>query len=318
MSRGRKPGPVVAIGRYGESFLEMLAVERGAAFNTLENYRRDLCDFSTFLSRRQSKLDSAQAADVRAYLKRMTDAGFSPRTAARRLSALRQFYRFLHSENLRDDDPTSAIDTPKLGSPLPKYLSEEEVDLLMKTAACRSGRDGLRLMAMLEIIYATGLRVSELVGLPVAAVTRDGRMLIVRGKGDKERMVPLSEPAMDALAAYQQVRDGFLPKGEARKNAARFLFSSSAREGHMTRARFAQLLKELSAECGIDAKRVSPHVLRHSFASHLLAHGADLRSLQMMLGHSDIATTQIYTHVLENRLTSLVKRSHPLSMLDDD
>ena len=296
----------------------MLAVERGAAANTLENYRRDLIDFQTFAAGKGRTAQEATARDIRGYLKRMTDAGFSARTAARRLSALRQFYRFLHAERLRNDDPTTAIDTPRLGATLPKYLTEEEVDLLFAAAVRHEGRDGIRLRALLETIYSTGLRVSELVGLPLAAVARDGRMLIVEGKGGKERMAPLGDPAMDALEAYKAVRDDFLPKGDTRKTAMKFLFPSSAREGHLTRVRFAQMLKELGLEVGIDPKRVSPHVLRHSFASHLLANGADLRSLQTMLGHSDIATTQIYTHVLEDRLKSLVQGSHPLRFRDDD
>ncbi|CCQ74642.1 site-specific tyrosine recombinase XerD [Magnetospira sp. QH-2] len=291
-------------------FLDMMAAERGAAQNTLESYHRDLGDFGEFLNAPPEK---ASAEDIRRYLSRMNDLGLAPRTAARRLSALRQFYRFLFAERLRGDDPSSVIDGPKLGRPLPKYLGEEEVDRLLETARLRDDRDGLRLIAMMEVLYATGLRVSELVGLPLTALSRDGRVLVVRGKGDKERLVPISEPARQALSAYMVVRDQFMPT--AGKKARSFLFPSSAKQGHLTRARFGQLLKSLAMEAGLAPSRVSPHVLRHSFASHLLAHGADLRSLQRMLGHADISTTQIYTHVLDERLKRLVESAHPLAHL---
>jgi len=299
-----------------ENFLEMLMVERGAAANTIESYRRDLMDFAAFSIARKRAPEDADPRIIRGFMKKMSGLGMAPSTSARRLSALRQFFRFLHAEGFRDDDPSAAIDSPRQGRPLPKYLSEKDVERLLDAAAGRGGSEGLRLLSMLEILYATGLRVSELVGLPLAALSRDGRMLIVRGKGGKERMVPLSAPATAAIERYRTVRGAFIPKG--RKDAAHpWLFPSRARQGYLTRARFGQMLKELAVDAGLDPARVSPHVLRHSFASHLLAHGADLRSLQQMLGHSDIATTQIYTHVLDERLKRLVAEAHPLASAAD-
>ncbi|HER27487.1 MAG TPA: tyrosine recombinase [Rhodospirillales bacterium] len=245
-------------------------------------------------------------------MKKLSGYGMAPSTSARKLSALRQYFRFLVAEGYRQDDPSAAIDSPRQGRSLPKYLNEDEVDQLLRAAANRRGSDGKRLVALLEILYATGLRVSELVGLPLAALSRDGTMLIVRGKGDKERMVPLSEPATQAVEIYRQVRQTFLPKRKSQVSD-KYLFPSRAKQGFLTRARFGQLLKKLAVEARLDPDRVSPHVLRHSFASHLLAHGADLRSLQQMLGHADIATTQIYTHVLDERLKRLVAEAHPLA-----
>lgn len=298
-----------------------MAAERGAADNTLDSYRRDLADFQAFASARGVAAEAADTEVLRAYLSRLAHAGMAPSTAARRLSALRQFFRFLHGEGVRPDDPSRAVDSPRQGRALPKYLSEDEVDRLLAAARLRDGSarrrdasDVLRRVALMEILYATGLRVSELVGLPLGALSRDGRLLTVRGKGGKERLVPLTEPATDAVADYLDVRKSFLPKRAVAK-ADRFLFPSRGAGGHLTRARFAQILKELAAEAGLAPARVSPHVLRHSFASHLLAHGADLRALQQMLGHADIATTQIYTHVLDQRLQSLVNSAHPLSAL---
>ena len=300
-----------------DAFLDMMVAERGAAANTLESYRCDLEDFRAFVASRKRIAEDASQAHIRGYLKRLSEAGMAPSTSARRLSTLRQFFNFLCQERIRDDDPTAALESPRQGRPLPKCLSEEEVNRLLEKANARTGPEGLRLVALLEILYATGLRVSELVGLPLSALSRDGRMLVVRGKGDKERLVPLSEPAVDALDAYLAVHERFLPSGR-RGAAVGQLFPSRAKQGFLTRARFAQLLNELALEAGIDRKRVSPHVLRHSFASHLLAHGADLRALQQMLGHADIATTQIYTHVLDERLKALVNQSHPLAMMGEE
>lgn len=291
------------------AFLEMLMVERGAAANTVDAYRRDLQDLAAFLTGRRTSVTDATEADLRDYLGHLNTAGLSARTAARRLSALRQFYRFLFAEGARADDPTASLDTPRQSRPLPKLLSEDEVDALLAAARRRQGPDGLRLIALLEVLYATGLRVSELVGLPYAAVTRDPRFLVVVGKGGKERVVPLSEPARDALDAYLTVRDSFLPKG----GAAASVFPSRSAEGNLTRHRFAQLLKETALAAGLDPTKVSPHVLRHAFATHLLNRGADLRSVQQMLGHADISTTQIYTHVLDERLKTLVQEKHPLA-----
>ncbi len=316
MSRGRRTvgggRSVVAANRHLDAFLDMLTAERGAAVNTIDSYGRDLTDFAAFCARRGRALDGALAGDARAYLASLAGAGMAPRTSARRLSALRQFYRFLVTEGVRADDPVTGVDSPRQGRTLPRYLSEEEVKALLEAARMRQGPEGLRLMALMEALYATGLRVSELVALPVSALSRDGALLVVRGKGDKERMVPLGVPAQQAVAAYRLVRERFLPKGRA-GDRDRWLFPSRSRDGHLTRARFAQMIKQLAIDAALDPRRVSPHVLRHSFASHLLAHGADLRALQQLLGHADIATTQIYTHVLESRLRDLVNRAHPLA-----
>jgi integrase/recombinase XerD len=302
----------VAPSRHVEAFLEMLVAERGSARNTVDSYRRDLDDFADFARARGGTPETADAAMVRAYLSDQAAAGMSPRTTARRLSAFRQFFRFLLAEGIRADDPSAAIDSPRQGRPLPKYLSEEEVERLLAAAKRRPGADGVRLNALMEVLYATGLRVSELVGLPLSALSRDDHMLVVRGKGGKERMVPLTEAAMVALDAYAPVRESYLPHGR-HAAASPWLFPSRSRDGHLTRVRFAQVLKQLAVDAGVAPERVSPHVLRHSFASHLLAHGADLRSLQQMLGHADIGTTQIYTHVLDTRLKALVQRAHPLA-----
>ena len=287
----------------------MMAAERGAAANTLEAYRRDLSDFASFQARRGRPIEAADAKNIRDYLAALRGRGRTPATRARRLSVLRQFYEFLFAEGVRDDDPAQGIDAPKLGQPLPKYLGEADVEALIGAAAGVAGPEGKRLQVLIEVLYATGLRVSELAGLPLSAISRDGQMLIVRGKGGKERMVPLGDPARNAIGRYLEVRGGFIPAG---RNSA-FLFPSSSRAGHLTRASVAQKLKALAVAAGIDPKRISPHVLRHSFASHLLAHGADLRALQQMLGHADISTTQIYTHVLEQRLKNLIETSHPLA-----
>lgn len=287
----------------------MLAAERNAAANTRLAYRRDLEDFAAFLARRGTAAEDADPAQVRAYLARLRDAGMSPRTAARRLASLRQFHRFLVADGVRRDDPMSTIDGPRLGRPLPKILSEDEVSRLIAAARARADVEGKRLAALLEILYAAGLRVSELVSLPLAAVARDGRFLTVRGKGGKERIAPLSAPAREAIAAYLAVRRAFLREGES----SRYMFPSRGAAGHLTTTRVAQLLKALAGEAGIEPRRISPHVLRHAFATHLLDRGADLRAVQQMLGHADIATTQIYTHVAGERLHRLVHERHPLA-----
>ncbi len=297
-----------------ENFLNMMRSTRNASPNTLAAYRGDLTEFAHFVGRRQTTPERAGVDQVRQYLKAIDEKGLSSATAARRLSALKRFFRFVVEMGFREDDPTASLDGPKLGQRLPKYLSEAEVDALLEAAHRRPGADGVRLSALMEILYATGLRVSELVTLPVTAFLRESPVLIVNGKGGKERMVPLGEPAQDAVRDYMLVRDRFMPKGK-RGRAERYLFASRGKEGHLTRARFGQLIKELATEAGLDRKRVSPHVLRHSFASHLLANGADLRALQQMLGHADISTTQIYTHVMEERLRALVETSHPLAGL---
>jgi integrase/recombinase XerD len=315
--RGRPPRLLRPLPPHVDAFLDMLLAERGAAANTQEAYRRDILDLADWLAGRELTLEGAGTEDLRGYLEhRLRDGAggaVAPRTAARRLSAIRQFYRFLVSEGVRAEDPASALDSPRQGRPLPKILSETTVDALIRAAQARGEAEGLRLVALMEILYATGLRVSELVGLPLSAILRDGRGLIVRGKGGKERLVPLSEPAAAAIAAYLPWRGHFLAPGHEGGQAP-FLFPSrSAAAGHLTRQRFAQILKELAIESGTDPEKVSPHVLRHAFATHLLDHGADLRSVQKMLGHADIGTTQIYTHVVSERLKKVVNDHHPLA-----
>ncbi len=284
----------------------MLSVERGAAANTLDSYRRDLRHFSDFLG---GDIAAAGDDDIRRYLDSLHQAGMAASTAARRLSALRQFYRFLYADGVRRDDPSKAIDSPRRSRPLPKILSEDEVDLLLRAARERPGPEGVRLVALMEVLYATGLRVSELVSLPYPAVHGDEQFLVVRGKGDKDRVVPLGHPALVALTQYGLVRKRFI----RRQEDAKWLFPSRSKGGHLTRQRFSQLIKQLAADAGVAPGKVSPHTLRHAFASHLLANGADLRAVQKMLGHADISTTQIYTHVLQERLRSLVETRHPLS-----
>lgn len=304
-------------------YLDMLAAERGAAANTLEAYRRDLEDFAGDLREHGGAIATAGSDDIRGYLGRLSGRGFSAASVARRLSAIRQLYRFLYAEGNRKDDPAAAIEGPKRGRPLPKVLSVSHVDQLL--AAAREGiADGerpigerlraARLACLLEVLYATGLRVSELVALPASAARRDERMLIVRGKGNKERLVPLNEAAKQAMRDYHALRaeaeGGKAKKGSVK--ASKWLFPSFGESGHLTRQHFARDLKALAAAAGLKPKQISPHVLRHAFASHLLQNGADLRSVQTLLGHADISTTQIYTHVLEERLKSLVRDLHPL------
>jgi integrase/recombinase XerD len=288
--------------RHVEAFLEMLAAERGAARNTLAAYEADLADFGAFAAGRGLATAGADGDALAAYMSGLHKAGLSARTAARRLSALRQFHRFLLREGVRADDPTALLDTPRLPRSLPKYLSEAEVDALLNAAGQREGRSGLMARAALEILYATGLRVSELLALPQMALAGDAALLLIRGKGGRERIVPLSEPAKQAAAALA-----------ADTGKQRFLFPGRDPRKPMTRQAFFLLLKQVALKAGLDPARVSPHVLRHSFASHLLAHGADLRSLQLLLGHADVGTTQIYTHVLAERLQRLVEAHHPLA-----
>ena len=291
-------------------FREMLLAERGASKNTIDAYDRDLRNYLGFLAGRGLGPEIAGPETVAAYMSALAQNGARPATAARKLSALRQFHRFLFAEGLADQDATAGIDPPRRGRPLPKYLSEEEVETLLDAARAVKGPDGLRLGCLLEVLYATGLRVSELVTLPLSAVRREEPLLTVRGKGGKERLVPLSEPARAALRAYRDARAVFLPGDGAE---SRFLFPSRSKAGHLTRQRLGQMLKDLALSAGLDPARVSPHVLRHAFAGHLVARGADLRIVQQMLGHADISTTQIYTHVLNERLATLVAEKHPLA-----
>lgn len=283
----------------------MLTAERGAAKNTYDAYKRDLEHFEKFLAGRGIKVDAAKTETIRAYAASLKN--LSPRSVARRISCLRQFHRFLFGEQIRGDDPTAGLEAPKHGRPLPKVLSEDDTGELLEAARASAGAEGARLAALVEILYATGLRVSELVGLPMAGLSRDRKFLNVTGKGGKERLVPLGEPARTALARYLRHREKFL--GGAKTSP--WLFPSRGR--HLTRQRFAQMLKKLAFEAGLDARALSPHVLRHAFATHLLDHGADLRAVQQMLGHADISTTQIYTHVLGARLKALVQSHHPLA-----
>jgi integrase/recombinase XerD len=297
-------------------FLDMLAAERGAGVNTLAAYRNDLADLSAHLGARRRGIMEASTDDLRGFLASLAERGFKASSLARRLSALRQLYRFLYAEGKRADDPAAVLEGPKRGRSLPKLLSIAEVDTLLAEAR-RAADDAeqspaarlraMRLLCLLEVVYATGLRVSELVALPSAAARRDQRMLVVRGKGGKERLVPLNKAAKRAMAEYLTLR------AQAGRDAApKWLFPSFGAEGHLTRQHFARELKSLGAACGIAAERLSPHVLRHAFASHLLHNGADLRVVQTLLGHADISTTQIYTHVLEERLKALVRDLHPL------
>jgi integrase/recombinase XerD len=296
------------VGFRTDSFLEMLVAERGASRHTIDAYRRDLAGYERFLGKRNAQCETAGKAAIRAWLSQMSGEGLSPATVARRLSAIRQFHRFLYREGARSDDPTQTVEGPRQQRPLPKVVTHGEIAALIEAARSRDDAEGLRPTACLELLYATGLRVSELVALPLSALAPDHSLLTVRGKGDKERMVPIGGAAREALDAYLAVRGQFLA---AREEASRYLFPSRGR--HLTRQRLGQLLKALAAEAGINPARLSPHVLRHAFASHLLAGGADLRAVQMMLGHADIATTQIYTHVQGDRLAAAVRMHHPLA-----
>jgi integrase/recombinase XerD len=309
-------------------FLDMVAAERGGAPNTLAAYGRDLDDLTAYLAGKGRGVETANAADLRAYLASLAGRGFAASSLARRLSAIRQLYRFLYAEGHRRDDPAAAIEGPKRGRPLPKILSVAEVDRLIATARAAARMPAAkkkpaaneaaappalerlrahRLLCLIELLYATGLRISELVALPAAAAHRDERMLIVRGKGGKERLVPLNGAAKEAMRAYLAARSV-----AGRADGSKWLFASFGDAGHLTRQHAARELKELAAAAGLDASRISPHVLRHAFASHLLQNGADLRVVQTLLGHADISTTQIYTHVLDERLKSMVRDLHPL------
>ncbi|MEJ0025594.1 MAG: site-specific tyrosine recombinase XerD [Rhizomicrobium sp.] len=298
-----------------EAFLDMMGAERGASINTIAAYRRDLLDFAAHCAGEGASARDASRDDIKAYLARMSKAGIAGSTQARRLSALRQFFAFLYSEVIRKDDPTDAIDAPRRERPLPKVLSREDLDALIAAARTQSetSAEGLRLLCVVEMLYASGLRVSELATLPLATVrSRDG-FLLVKGKGGKERLAPLNDHARDAIRSYLTVREQFLPAGIRRAHAERFLFPSRSAEGHLTRRRLHQMLKELALKANIDPDKLSPHVLRHAFATHLVEGGADLRSVQTLLGHSDIATTEIYTHVAKDRLTQVIEQAHPLS-----
>lgn len=306
-----------------ETFLEMLSAERGAAANTLDAYLRDLTGFSEFLVSKGQHISKATSLDIRDYLGHRADIGLSASTSARQLSAIRQLYRFLYSEGMRTDDPTATIESPRTRRPLPKILSEVEVERLLETAqegatqAAAVSADSAqitlgefraqRLYCLLEILYATGMRVSELVSLPRNVAQADAQVLLIKGKGGRERIVPLNDAARQAMIVYGSILDR---RGGSKGS---WLFPSSGKSGHWTRQSFGRGLKDLAVAAGIDPGKVSPHVIRHAFASHLVAHGADMRAVQQMLGHADISTTQIYTHVLDERLRKLVEAHHPLA-----
>jgi integrase/recombinase XerD len=309
--RPAHPPTSARAGAWVEAFLEMMAAERGAAANTLTAYAKDLADAQTYLAGRGVDLAKASAEDIEAYFAALGRRGLAPATAARRRAALRQFYRFALSERWRGDDPSRRVDPPKKGRPLPKLLARTEIDALISSAAAKDGAAGLRLACLIELIYASGLRVSEALALTHAAVARDPAYLVVRGKGGKERLAPLNEAARVAIKTYlEAARAQFLPKGGGESP---WLFPSRGRTGRLTPRRLAQLLDEAARDAGIDPDKVSPHVLRHAFATHLLEGGADLRVVQTLLGHADIGTTQIYTHVADSRLRHVVESKHPLA-----
>ena len=298
------------------TFLEAQAAELDASENTRLAYARDLKDFVLWMDRRKLDLLDVSQDQIESYLIDLDAAGMARATRARRLSAIRQFYRFAFEEGWRGDNPAVRIKGPQRENRLPKTLSEEEVDRLLQASRDRGTPiERLRNTCLMEVLYATGLRVTELVSLPVVAARGDPRMLLVRGKGGKERMVPLSPPAREALAAWLGHRDEAeaLAEKEKGKAPSKFLFPSHSKAGHLTRHRFYLLIKELAVEAGVSPDKVTPHTLRHAFATHLLSHGADLRAIQTLLGHADVATTEIYTHVLEDRLKELVLEHHPLA-----
>jgi integrase/recombinase XerD len=308
--------PDAEASRWISTFLDARAAELGAARNTRLAYGRDLVDFADWLSKRESSFARAARSEVEDYLVHCDAQGLSKATRARRLSSIRQLYRFAHEEGWRQDNPALRLSGPGKAKSLPKTLSEVEVIRLLDAARTRGRtQDGrLRDAALFELLYATGLRVSELVGLPVSAARGDPRMILVRGKGDKERMVPLSAPARAALAAWLAQRDASEKAAQTEgRPPSRYLFPGDGSEGHLTRQYFHSLVKDVAALAGISPARVTPHVLRHAFATHLLAHGADLRVIQTLLGHADVATTEIYTHVLDDHLKDLVLTKHPLA-----
>jgi integrase/recombinase XerD len=293
-----------------EAFLDMMSAERGASPNTLAAYRRDLLDYAGHASARGGGLAKAGREILRSYLSQLSGSGMAASSQARKLSALRQFYGFLYAEGFRHDDPTDSIAAPRARRPLPKILSGNDLETMLEKASQDSSPEGLRLSLIVEMLYGAGLRVSELAGLPLAAVATKENFIRITGKGNKMRLAPLNVAARRALDAYLAVRDQFLPKQD--KNN-RYLFASRGEGGFLTRRRFHQLLKGLALKSGLDPTKVSPHVLRHAFATHLVEGGADLRSVQTLLGHADIATTQIYTHVARDHLSKVMRKAHPLA-----
>lgn len=333
--RSSTPGSPSRDYRFIEQFIEMMVAERGASGSTASAYERDLSDFLAFAERKKTSLPGVTRAQVEAFLAGLSHGGLSPQTVARKLSALRQFFQFLYSEKLRPDNPTATLETPKLPRHLPSTLTAADIAALLDAAHADESPRGLRLSAMLELMYGAGLRVSELVGLKLAALrvregskSVDADFLLVRGKGNKERLVPVHGKAREALSRYLEVRHIFIqgsgvrdqgsekkspPISDPRPPTSPYLFPYHRAQGYVTRQQFGVMLKELAGKAGIDPQKISPHTLRHSFASHLLEGGADLRVIQELLGHSDISTTQIYTHVAGDRLKKLVTEKHPLA-----
>ena len=291
-------------------FLDMMAVDRDARPSTLKNYVRDLERFSEFAAGLGEELASAGQSDISQWLVELDRDGISPATAALKMSAIKQFYNFLYTEGIRADNPAAKISRPRLKRPVPKSLSQSEARALFEILKNDTSAQGMRLLAMIELTYGSGLRVSELVTLKLSSVHGNRDTMVIRGKGGRERMVPVTAPARAAIGSYLLVRHAFIPKSA---DASPWLFPSRGKSGHISPARFTQLLKSLAAAAGIDPIRMSPHILRHAFATHLVEGGADLRSVQEMLGHAHIATTEIYTHVARGRLRALIEKAHPLS-----
>lgn len=319
---GRPAKPRPQVSQWIGNYLEMLASEKGAALNTIAAYDRDLIDVDLFMQSRNTSVDNAKPADIKAYVDTLTNKTqvkgdrknkTTPRTVARRISALRQFYKFLISEGVREEDPTSTVESPKQKRTLPKILTEDEMNHLIKVAGAAGTPGSKRLVCLLEMIYSTGLRVSELVSLPFTAYQEDSQFMIVEGKGGRERMVPLTSVAQKSLKSYVDVRQGFVSPEDDGTQAQWLFPSKTSVKGHLTRQRFAQMLKDLSKAADMPMGKVSPHIIRHAFATHLLKNGADLRAVQKMLGHADIATTQIYTHMLDDELNQKVQDRHPMA-----
>lgn len=290
-----------------DAFLDMLVAERGVVKNTRAAYEADIIQAGHFFLRRKKTIDKADEVDVTAFMKSL--AGLAPKSRARKLSSLKQYFRFLVSEGHRKDDPTTEQDGPKLARKLPDVMSVDDMQRLF-AATHGTTPDAIRMTALLELAYGSGLRVSELMSLPLSAYSAKRRAMLVRGKGDKERLVPLSSPAHEAVAAYLAVRPSFIPK---KTKSSAYLFPSTGKDGYLSRIRFYQMLKDVAAKAGLPFKKIHPHSLRHAFATHVLSGGADLRSLQQMLGHADIGTTQIYTHVVRDHLQKTVETHHPLA-----
>ena len=319
---GRPAKPRPNVSKWITSFLEMMVSEKGAAQNTVAAYDRDLIDIDLYFQNRNTSLEAAKPADFKAYIDELTNKTqvkgdrtnkTTPRTVSRRISASRQFYKFLISEGIREDDPTSTIEAPKQKRTLPKIMTEDEINHAITTAAKKGNHASKRLVTLLEMIYSTGLRVSELVSLPLATYQEDSQFMIVEGKGGRERMVPLTPSAQKSLQEYIAVRERFIGEGDDGTQANWLFPSKTSIKGHLTRQRFAQMLKDLSKACDFPMGKLSPHAIRHSFATHLLQNGADLRAVQKILGHADIATTQIYTQMLDEEVNDKVQENHPMA-----